>query len=105
VKVYICYHWEFMDFGHGPFKDGMVLHVASTKEKAEKFMKRQWCDPYSWWELIEFELDGEEGNPVADYITLGFYGNRGGKLRGEPRERCLAAYWKCKGDSKHHLNA
>jgi hypothetical protein len=103
MKVYVCNHREYMDFGEGPVVNDLVLHVASSKKKAEEYMKSLWCDPYSWWELTEYELDG---SPMDDdYYTVGIYGNRGGKFRGDPMKKCLAAFLKCKADPAHHLNA
>jgi len=93
-----------MDFGNGPVVDDIVLYVASSKAKAEAYMRAHWCDPYSWWEVTEYQVDGDPASPDDDYITVGIYGNRGGKMRGDPRKRCLAAFLKCKADPKHHLN-
>jgi hypothetical protein len=99
-RLYLVLHHEIFCRGQDAYHaDEMVFHVASTLEKALKYIRESHVEPYSWWEIQLVDLDGEDWPE-----RIGLYGRRGGELKKAPFEKAVQAYKRCKQDPAHHLN-
>jgi hypothetical protein len=91
-RVWVVIHCEYMQSGRTYKKvhvDEMVFHVASSQSLAEKYVKGQGVDPFSWWKIQEFDMDQEDGEGAEYYFT-----HRGKPVKSPPHKSALAAWFK-----------
>ena len=87
MKAWVIIHCELWVKEPNVFIDEMVFHVASSLEKAEKYLKDIFIENTSWWKVIEMEVDRDES--FSEDGLFYFYGNRGKKLKKMPYKRAL----------------
>jgi hypothetical protein len=67
--------------------------VFSTWKKAEEFIARCRCDPYAWYSMQLFPIDGDPLDVGSEYgDTLRFYSHTGKQLKDKPIKRAMKAY-------------
>jgi hypothetical protein len=99
TKVYIVVHHEIFEDREQFRDDEMVFYVVSSLKIALKYIKKSGVNSYSWWEILEHDLDSDDWPN-----SLGHYGRRGGKLKSPPFTKAVELYKKCKADPRSHLN-
>src|SRR5262245_18218591 len=98
--VFLILHHEIMTHGSDVyFADDIVSHVASTLNKALRYITRVGVAEYAWWEIQQGAVD-----EMDDPVRVGWYGRRGAKLKAAPFKEALAAFKKCKSDPNHLRN-
>lgn len=84
MKVYLLHHWELLESGNSRKQDEIVHHVSSSVEEAVKYMKKTHCQPWAWWELMEWTVDSDEQEKF-----VGYYGPRGGAYKTNKFEKAV----------------
>ena len=89
--IYVIMHYEYMGFSEKSQIDALQVHVSSSLEKAEKYIRSRKVKAYSWWQIHPHVLDfaGDvEGNEVY------YYSHRGTLLKSAPIKRACSAFKK-----------
>lgn len=89
TTVWVIMHYEFMFEGT---MDCLQFHVASSLNKAEKYIRKRSVMPYSWWQVHPYVIDDdrEEG------IEVHYYSYRGTKLTKAPHQQAKKAFERAK---------
>lgn len=72
-RIWVVLHCEVMLTLQGPLVDEAVFFAASSKQSAERLIKRSWVEPGTWWRMECAGLDSIEGtrNPSILYSRAG----------------------------------
>lgn len=86
--VGVVMHYEIMGVEPHVYVDSVQFHVSSTLKKAERYIKRCWVCPFSWWQVHPHivDADGDEGDEVH------YYSHKGKALRQAPTKQAIRAY-------------
>ncbi len=61
-EVYVVVHHEFVpnNLHRSRYWSSEDLHVASSKEEAEKWLRATFISDYSYWEVRKYEVDNKK---------------------------------------------
>src|SRR5262249_41411584 len=92
-EVWVVIHCEIMQFGDTPVIDEMVLHVSSTKRRAERYIKGRSVMDYSWWKIQRYRVDTVNDDD-DDHGPVFCYTHRGTAIQSPPIKRAISRFKK-----------
>ena len=89
-KVWVVMHYEILGIPGALHVDCLQFHVASTRKKAEKFIRAMWVYPFSWWQIHPHVVDCDDW--LSEGKEVYYYSHRGTPLRFAPVKRAEKAF-------------
>jgi hypothetical protein len=94
--LWVVVHCEIMGTSKHPHVDEMVFHVASSRPKAERYLRASVVAAYSWWKLLRYKLDDPDSYDAAETL---FYTHKGKPVASPPIKLAFARFkkWRTSG--------
>jgi hypothetical protein len=89
--VWVVMHYEIMGLPEWPRVDSVQFHVASTRRRAENYLRRSRACAHSWWQVHPHVVDCTEGGEGGEVY---YYSHRATPLKCAPTRRAIKAFRK-----------
>jgi hypothetical protein len=96
--VWVVVHCELMGPTEAPHIDEMVFHVASLLAAAERYLRRLFVAPYSWW-MVERRVVDEADTDADDSPQRQYFNYRGQPRQSPPHKAARRAYDKSRQEA------
>lgn len=89
---WVVSHHEVYQIGDELVYDGINVHLASSRSKAEQYLKRhQGIAKFSWWQISPFELNGRVEWLDEPGKTF-YYNHKGACVKDDVIHKAVIAY-------------